>query len=56
VEFYSQVKEVRRLGRSHYLYEAAVGAGLPVIQTLRDLRETGDDVRCVEGLLSGTLS
>ncbi len=56
LEFYSQVKEARRLGRSHYLYEAAVGAGLPVIQTLRDLRETGDEVKCIEGLLSGTLS
>ena len=29
---------------AHYLYEATVGAGLPVIQTLRDLRETGDEI------------
>jgi aspartokinase/homoserine dehydrogenase 1 len=33
-----------------------VGAGLPIIQTLRDLRETGDDIRRIEGILSGTLS
>jgi aspartokinase/homoserine dehydrogenase 1 len=38
------------------LYEATVGAGLPIIQTLRDLRETGDDIRRIEGMLSGTLS
>jgi aspartokinase/homoserine dehydrogenase 1 len=54
--FYGSLKEARRAGRAHYLYEAAVGAGLPVIQTLRDLRETGDEVRRIDGLLSGTLS
>jgi bifunctional aspartokinase / homoserine dehydrogenase 1 len=54
--FYTGLKEARRIGGSHYLYEAAVGAGLPIIQTLRDLRETGDDIRKIEGILSGTLS
>jgi aspartokinase/homoserine dehydrogenase 1 len=46
----------RRAAGSHFLYEATVGAALPVIQTLRDLRETGDDIRRVEGILSGTLA
>jgi aspartokinase/homoserine dehydrogenase 1 len=46
----------RREARSHFLYEATVGAALPVIQTLRDLRETGDEIRRVEGILSGTLA
>ena len=41
---------------SHYLYEATVGAGLPVIQTLRDLRETGDEIHRIEGIFSGTLA
>ena len=36
--------------------EATVGAGLPVLSTLRDLLRTGDDVLRIEGLLSGTLS
>lgn len=54
--FYARVNEARREGGAHYLYEATVGAGLPVIQTLRDLRETGDDIRRIEGILSGTLS
>jgi aspartokinase/homoserine dehydrogenase 1 len=44
------------VGGTHYLYEATVGAGLPVIQTLRDLRETGDDVTSIEGIFSGTLA
>jgi aspartokinase/homoserine dehydrogenase 1 len=54
--FYRRLREARRNGSSHYLYEATVGAGLPVIQTLRDLRETGDDVKSVEGIFSGTLA
>ena len=50
------ISAARRQTGAHYLYEATVGAGLPVIQTLRDLRETGDDIRRIEGILSGTLS
>lgn len=36
-------------------YEATVGAGLPVIETLKDLVRTGDRVRRIECVLSGTL-
>lgn len=54
--FYNRVRDARRAGGSHYLYEATVGAGLPIIQTLRDLRETGDAITRIEGILSGTLS
>lgn len=36
-------------------YEATVGAGLPVIETLKDLVRTGDRVRLIECVLSGTL-
>jgi aspartokinase/homoserine dehydrogenase 1 len=42
--------------RGHWRYEATVGAGLPVISTLRDLLDTGDDLIAVEGIFSGTLS
>jgi aspartokinase/homoserine dehydrogenase 1 len=54
--YYESLKEARRLGSSSYLYEATVGAGLPVISTLRDLRETGDKIVSVEGIFSGTLA
>jgi bifunctional aspartokinase / homoserine dehydrogenase 1 len=54
--FYRALGEARRAGGSHYLYEATVGAGLPIIQTVRDLRETGDRIQQIEGILSGTLS
>jgi aspartokinase/homoserine dehydrogenase 1 len=39
-----------------YLYETTVCAGLPVISTLRDLHLSGDKVRRIEAVLSGTLS
>ena len=54
--FYRSLREARRTGGSHFLYEANVGAGLPVIHTLRDLRETGDEVSSIEGIFSGTLA
>src|SRR6201996_5607632 len=54
--FYRRLREARRAGSAHYLYETTVGAGLPVVQTLRDLRETGDEITSVEGIFSGTLA
>jgi len=50
------MQQARRLAGVHYLYEATVGAGLPIINTLRDLRETGDRVHGIEGVFSGTLA
>ncbi|MFI4914323.1 MAG: bifunctional aspartate kinase/homoserine dehydrogenase I [Steroidobacterales bacterium] len=54
--YYDSLKAARRASGAHYLYETTVGAGLPVVQTLRDLRETGDDIRSIEGIFSGTLA
>jgi len=54
--YYQRLHEARRAGAAHYLYEATVGAGLPVIHTLRDLRETGDEIRRIDGIFSGTLA
>jgi bifunctional aspartokinase / homoserine dehydrogenase 1 len=56
LELYRAVKEASDRAGSHYLYEATVGAGLPIIQTLRDLRQTGDGIRRIEGIFSGTLA
>jgi aspartokinase/homoserine dehydrogenase 1 len=42
--------------RARFLYESTVGAGLPVITTLRDLLDTGDEVLAIEGIFSGTLA
>jgi bifunctional aspartokinase / homoserine dehydrogenase 1 len=56
LEYYRRLKQARRAGASHYLYEATVGAGLPIVHTLRDLGQTGDEVTSIEGILSGTLA
>jgi bifunctional aspartokinase / homoserine dehydrogenase 1 len=56
LSYYRSLREARRTSGARYLYEATVGAGLPVIQTLRDLRETGDDITSIEGIFSGTLA
>ena len=50
------VRSAARAAGTHCLYETTVGAGLPVIQTLRDLVETGDRVARVDGIFSGTLA
>ena len=55
-EAYERLHELRRAHGVHLLYETNVGAGLPVIETLRDLIATGDQVRSVEGIFSGTLA
>lgn len=44
-----------RTGR-RFLYETTVGAGLPVICTLKDLVQTGDRIHRIEGIVSGTLA
>src|SRR6185369_7882480 len=46
---------VARLYRRQILHEATVGAGLPVIDTLRKLIDSGDRVLSIEGCPSGTL-
>ncbi|MFO8098091.1 MAG: bifunctional aspartate kinase/homoserine dehydrogenase I [Salinibacter sp.] len=55
-EQYQALQAASRGARPRYLYETTVGAGLPILQTLANLIETGDRVHHVEGILSGTLS
>jgi homoserine dehydrogenase len=42
--------------RAMVYHESSVGAGLPVISTLKDLVATGDEVMRIEGVFSGTMS
>jgi aspartokinase/homoserine dehydrogenase 1 len=55
-ERYSAIIAAAAKGGSRFRYESTVGAALPVIQTLRDLLDTGDEVLAVEGIFSGTLA
>lgn len=40
----------------HWLYNATVGAGLPINYAVQDLRESGDHILALSGIFSGTLS
>ena len=53
---YTDLMALVRKHQKYFLYEANVGAGLPVVSTLRDLIASGDVIRKVEGIFSGTLS
>ncbi|PEN13465.1 bifunctional aspartate kinase/homoserine dehydrogenase I [Longibacter salinarum] len=53
---YRRLQQLTRGVTPSYLYETTVGAGLPILQTLHNLVQTGDRVHRVEGILSGTLS
>lgn len=39
-----------------FLYETTVGAALPVISTIRQMRRSGDEIESIEAILSGTLN
>ena len=53
---YNDIRRAASAGNTHFHYETTVGAALPVISTLRDLIDTGDDVHSVQGIFSGTLA
>ena len=55
-ESYSVLRAQGKHGGSHFFYETTVGAALPIISTLQDLIDTGDEVRSVQGIFSGTLA
>ena len=51
-----QIRDAFAKTGRHWLYNATVGAGLPVNHTVRDLRESGDSILAISGIFSGTLS
>ncbi len=53
---YQAIQAAANRSRKRFRYEATVGAGLPIIQTLRDLLDTGDEIISIEGIFSGTLA
>jgi aspartokinase/homoserine dehydrogenase 1 len=52
---YNAIRQALR-GGGGWRYSTTCGAGLPIIQTLRDLLDTGDEVIEIEGIFSGTLA
>ncbi|MFN8769258.1 MAG: bifunctional aspartate kinase/homoserine dehydrogenase I [Neisseriaceae bacterium] len=56
---YKDYQELHYLANKHntkFLYETNVGAGLPIISTLKNLISSSDKILKIEGVLSGTLS
>ena len=55
-EKYAKLKETALRRGVKFLFETNVGAGLPIIGTINDLRNSGDKILKIEAVLSGTLN
>lgn len=55
-ETYAELKQIARQRGVKFLFETNVGAGLPVINTINDLINSGDKILKIEAVLSGTLN
>ncbi len=55
-DYYEALHAKARKQRVPYFYETTVGAGLPVISTLRTLVRTGDHIHSIRGVFSGTMA
>ena len=53
---YNNLKQIARQRNIKYLFETNVGAGLPIINTINDLINSGDKILKIEAVLSGTLN
>jgi aspartokinase/homoserine dehydrogenase 1 len=53
---YRRLKQVAQKRGVKFLFETNVGAGLPIIRTINDLRHSGDKILKIEAVLSGTLN
>ncbi len=55
-EYFKKLKNMANEFNASFLYETNVGASLPVIGSLNDLIRSGDKIRKIEAVLSGTLN
>ncbi|MED7818576.1 MULTISPECIES: bifunctional aspartate kinase/homoserine dehydrogenase I [unclassified Francisella] len=55
-EFYQELRKTANKCDSMFFYETNVCAGLPLIATLQNMVQSGDQVKSIEGIFSGTLS
>lgn len=53
---YDELHQLAKENDVQFLYETNVGAGLPIIGTIKDLIDTGDEVLEIDGVLSGTMT
>ena len=55
-DFYASLRRLLKQKGKTFLYETNVGAGLPLVDTIRQLHHSGDKIRRIRGVFSGTLS
>ena len=55
-KFYKDLRAQLAARNKQYLYETTVGAGLPLIDTIKLLHESGENITRIRGVFSGTLS
>ena len=55
-ENYQLLKKLAREYNAPFLYETNVGAGLPVINTINNLVDSGDNIKKIQAVLSGSLN
>jgi len=54
--FYNAIRDELKIHKKEYRYEANVGAGLPLIDTIRVLHLSGENITKIQGVFSGSLS
>jgi aspartokinase/homoserine dehydrogenase 1 len=55
-EYFDTLQDLTKSRKVYFKYETTVGAGLPVIQTIKDLCESGDKIKKIIGSVSGTMT
>jgi len=55
-KFYSALRETLNSNNREFFYETNVGAGLPVIETIKNLYQSGEQIHKIRGVFSGSLS
>lgn len=55
-DFYKKIRKELEYQGKHFFYETNVGAGLPIVQTVRGLHQAGEKVTKIRGVFSGSLS
>ncbi|SDR74636.1 aspartate kinase [Christiangramia echinicola] len=55
-KFYRKLREELKKNNKKFIYETNVGAGLPIVETLRNLHLSGEKVTRIRGVFSGSLS
>lgn len=56
LNFYKEIRSLLTLHQKEYLYETNVGAGLPLIDTIKLLHLSGENITRIRGVFSGSLS